>query len=104
MLRKFITLCLFTTAVPFAVFGQDIFGGEHVRSLLSTMPHNIRAHWPEARKQIEEKLPGAMESIATSLNDYNPSAGGPDTTLCPVNNGLWYKHVAAKNSVNHFSI
>jgi hypothetical protein len=75
MFRKFITLCLFSITVPFAVFGQDVFGHDDVKNLGSTAGHYLREQWPQAQDNLKENLPKAARHLSGALNDLSPSAG-----------------------------
>ncbi len=82
MLRKMITLILFTMTVPIAVFGQHAFGGEHLKTILVGMGERAHHSWPETRKHIEKALPDAVQGMATRMNDYSPSAGTNTPSYC----------------------
>jgi hypothetical protein len=71
MFRKFITLCLFSITVPFAVFGQDVFGERDVKNLGVV----LRQQWPQAQDNLIENLPKAARHLSGALNDLSPSAG-----------------------------
>lgn len=68
MFRRFITLCLFSITVPLSVFGQDVFGSEHVKN----MAYAIRAQWPQAhsnlRDNMRQNLPQSLPKAARGLD------------------------------------
>jgi hypothetical protein len=76
MFRKMVTLLLFTTTVPLAVFGQNAVNADLLKSWMVDMRDHAHDKWPDTRKHLEKSLPQAVQGLATHLNDFNPSAGG----------------------------
>ena len=105
MFRKMITLLLFVTTVPMAVFGQHNFKAEQVKTWFATTQNQTHDKWPAARKHLEKSLPDAVQGLATRLNSYTPSAGHADITApyCAAVT-LWQSSLDVDKSKNNFSI
>lgn len=86
MLRKFITLTLFSISVSIAVFGEKAFSADHLKTVISDMGHRAYEHWPEAQKEIQKSLPNTAQGLAKKFNDFSPSAGGEHVGMCTVSN------------------
>jgi hypothetical protein len=71
MLRKFITLCLFTVTVPLAVFGQDVFGPEQVKNLGAYAGEYVRKQWPSAQDNLKENIPKAARNLGHAWGELS---------------------------------
>lgn len=95
MFRKLITLTLFTVSVSLAVFGQEAFSADRVKTMLSDMGHRAYEHWPEARKELQKTLPDTAQGLAKHLNDFAPSAGAAAGNIC-LADASWLKTTISK--------
>jgi hypothetical protein len=75
MIRRLFTMMVFSGTVTLAVFGQNVFGREHIiawaHQVQAEGPKHVEAAWDETDKVLAQLVPqaGGLESQECFLSD-----------------------------------
>lgn len=78
MIRKFVSVVIFTVTVGLASFGQDVFG----RNDIIHWAHQVQAQGPKQAAIAWEKTDAALAQLA-------PEAGSGLQSVCNIDNLEW---------------